>query len=140
MQKEVLLNSGEVFRLIGRQSWEIERLRAKIEELSQALSAARKEPSGKTTKMPVKEKSAIERNRDAREKAVMEAIEKALDEREETLEGWWKKRGHHPALLCVVSGLARTGRELPRSPINRDSPVRKCIRDLEEYTGVRIYK
>ena len=70
MQKEVLLNSEEVFRLIGRQSWEIERLRAKIEELSQALSAARKEPSGKTTKMPVKEKSAIERNRDAREKEI----------------------------------------------------------------------
>ena len=129
MQKEVLLNSEKVFRLIGRQSWEIERLRAKVEELSQALSAARKEPSTKTNKMPVK-KSAIERNRDAREKAVMEAIEKALDERGETLEGWWKKRGHHPALLCVVSGLARTGRELPRNPINRDSPVKKCIRDL----------
>lgn len=88
MQKEVLLNSEEVFRLIGRQSWEIERLRAKVEELSQALSAARKETSMETAETPVKEKSAIERNRDAREKAIMEAIEKALTERGETLEGW----------------------------------------------------
>ena len=88
MQKEVLLNSEEVFRLIGRQSWEIERLRAKVEELSQALSAARKETSMETAETPVKEKSAIERKRDAREKAIMEAIEKALTERGETLEGW----------------------------------------------------
>ena len=48
MQKEVLLNSEEVFRLIERQSWEIERLRAKVEELSQALSAAHKETSMET--------------------------------------------------------------------------------------------
>ena len=41
-----------------------------------------------TAETPVKEKSAIERNRDAREKAIMEAIEKALTERGETLEGW----------------------------------------------------
>lgn len=140
MQKEVLLNSEEVFRLIGRQSWEIERLRAKVEELSQALSAARKETPMETAETPVKEKSAIEKNRDAREKAIMEAIEKALTERGETLEGWWKARGYPPAWLCIVSGLARTGRDLPRSPINRDSPYRKCIRELEEYTGVKIYK
>lgn len=140
MQKEVLLNAEEVFRLIGRQSWEIECLKAKVEELSQALRTAPKEPPTETAEKPEKEKSAIERNRDAREKAVMEAIEKALAERGETLEGWWKARGYHPVFLCVVSGLARTGRELPRSTINRDSPNRKCIRELEEYTGVKIYK
>lgn len=140
MQKEVLLNSEEVFRLIGRQRWEIEHLKVKVEELSQALCTAQKETPAETGDKLVKEKSAIERNRDAREKAVMEAIEKALTERGETLEGWWKKRGYHPALLSVVAGLARTGRELPRSHYNKDHPDRKYIRELEEYTGVKIYK
>lgn len=93
MQKEVLLNAEEVFRLIGRQSWEIECLKAKVEKLSQALRTAPKEPPTETAEKPEKEKSAIERNRDAREKAVMEAIEKALAERGETLEAGGRQEG-----------------------------------------------
>lgn len=124
MQKEVLLNSEEVFRLIGRQSWEIERLRAKIEELSQALSAA-----GRSARSRVSTGSVTPSTKCS---STLE-VRGVLLKKGETVADWARRKGYDPT--CASRYLLRWG---GRNKRPRGRQTREIIEALESETGIKI--
>jgi len=126
MQKEVLLNAEEVFKLIGRQSWEIERLKAKVEELSQALRSAPKKPSTETAEKLVKEKSAVDENRDA--------IKGRLVMQGKSLSAWARENGYTNGVVGKIVERFAGNERRPRS----GSKSLEVIEKLEACVGMKI--